>query len=46
MLELQLPATVVFCDLSNTHYGGRANATLRRFGQPKQKRNSRFVSRL
>ena len=46
MLWLQLPATVVFCHLPNTHHGGRANPTLRRFGRAKQKPDSRSVSRL
>ena len=46
MLELQRPATVVFCILSSTHYSGQANATLRRFGRSEQKRNSRSVARL
>jgi len=36
---LGLPRTIVFYDLSNTHYSGRENAGLRRFGQSKQKRN-------
>ena len=36
---LDLPATIVFYDLSNTFYTGHANATLRRFGRSKQKRS-------
>ena len=36
---LDLPETIVFYDLSNTHYTGRENATLRLFGRSKQKRN-------
>ncbi len=36
---LGLPRTIVFYDLSNTHYTGRENAGLRRFGKSKQKRN-------
>ena len=33
---LDLPETIVFYDLSNTHYTGRENATLRLFGRSKQ----------
>ena len=36
---LGLPRTIVFYDLSNTHYSGRENAGLRRCGKSKQKRN-------
>ena len=36
---LALPETIVFYDLSNTHYTGRHNHTLRRFGRSKQKRS-------
>ena len=36
---LELPATIVFYDLSNTHYTGGENQTLRRFGRSKQKRS-------
>ena len=36
---LQLSGTVVFYDLTNVHYSGRENRTLRRFGRSKQKRN-------
>lgn len=36
---LELPATVVFYDLTNCHYTGRENQTLRRFGRSKQKRS-------
>ncbi len=36
---LELPATVVFYDLTNCHYTGRENKTLRRFGRSKQKRS-------
>ena len=36
---LALPETIVFYDLSNSHYTGRDNRTLRRFGRSKQRRN-------
>ena len=36
---LGLPETIVFHDLSNTHYTGRENATLRLFGKSKQQRH-------
>ena len=36
---LELPETIVFYDLSNTHYTGRENRTLRLFGRSKQRRN-------
>ncbi len=36
---LRLSGTIVFYDLSNVHYSGRENDTLRRFGRSKQKRN-------
>ena len=34
-----IPATVVFYDLTNVHYHGRANGELMCFGRSKQKRN-------
>ncbi len=36
---LKLSGTLVFYDLSNMHYTGRPNDTLRRFGRSKQKRS-------
>jgi len=36
---LALPETIVFYDLSNSHYTGRDNRTLRRFGRSKQRRH-------
>ena len=36
---LDLPATMLFYDLSNTHYCGRQSGTLLRYGRSKQKRS-------
>ena len=36
---LDLPSTILFYDLSNTHYSGRQSGTLLRYGRSKQKRS-------
>ena len=36
---LDLPSTILFYDLSNTHYCGRGSGTLLRYGRSKQKRS-------